>query len=169
MLGQKSCRKKVSRIFRICVPISLRIFPEFFEDFSCFVSWETEIRKKSPKNPRHFSMQNSQANTKKIFTKFFWRGRQRNNMTEHLMIRKATDAFKCLRHVMRALLSVRPRCSHIRVSLKESPLKPVLILQHVTSKATEQTSMRTKWLNISRFKLFRSIAYHPHRNNYKRK
>ena len=25
------------------------------------------------KNPRHFSMQNSQAKTKKIFTKFFWR------------------------------------------------------------------------------------------------
>ena len=25
------------------------------------------------KNPRHFSMQNPQANTKKIFTKFFWR------------------------------------------------------------------------------------------------
>ena len=25
------------------------------------------------KNPRHFSMQNSQANTKKIVTKFFWR------------------------------------------------------------------------------------------------
>ena len=29
--------------------------------------------KKITQNPRHFSMQNSQANTKKIFTKFFWR------------------------------------------------------------------------------------------------
>ena len=31
-------------------------------------------QKKFTKNPRHFSMQNSQANTKKIFTKCFWRG-----------------------------------------------------------------------------------------------
>ena len=30
-------------------------------------------QKKFTKNPRHFSMQNSQANTKKIFKKFFWR------------------------------------------------------------------------------------------------
>ena len=30
-------------------------------------------QKKFTKNPRHFSMQNSQANTKKIFTKFFRR------------------------------------------------------------------------------------------------
>ena len=30
-------------------------------------------QKKFTKNPRHFSMQNSQANTKKIFTKFLWR------------------------------------------------------------------------------------------------
>ena len=30
-------------------------------------------RKKFTKNPRHFSMQNSQATTKKIFTNFFWR------------------------------------------------------------------------------------------------
>ena len=33
-----------------------------------------EDQKKITKNPLHFSMQNSQANTKKIFTKFFWRG-----------------------------------------------------------------------------------------------
>ena len=31
-------------------------------------------QKKFTKNPRHFSMQNSQANTKKILTKMFWRG-----------------------------------------------------------------------------------------------
>ena len=30
-------------------------------------------QKKFTENPRHFSMENSQANTKKIFTKFFWR------------------------------------------------------------------------------------------------
>ena len=30
-------------------------------------------QKKFTKNPRHFSMPNSQANTKNIFTKLFWR------------------------------------------------------------------------------------------------
>ena len=45
---------------------------------------------------------------------------------------------------MRAILSLRPKCSHRCVSLKESPLKPVLILKHATRTSTEQTSMRTK-------------------------
>ena len=77
-LSQKSCRTKVPRIFRIFVPnfapnFAPEFSPEFFEEFSCFVSWETETRKKFTKNPRLFSMQNSQANTKKIFTKCFWR------------------------------------------------------------------------------------------------
>ena len=58
VLGQKSCRTKVSRIFRIFVPDFLPNFPpnlpEFFKDFSCFVSWETETRKNSPKIPAIF-------------------------------------------------------------------------------------------------------------------
>ena len=33
---------------------------------------------------------------------------------------------------------------HRCVSLKKSPLRPVLILKHTTTKTTEQTSMRTK-------------------------
>ena len=33
---------------------------------------------------------------------------------------KASDTFKFLRHVMRAILSVRPKCSHRCVSVKES-------------------------------------------------
>ena len=45
---------------------------------------------------------------------------------------------------MRAVLSVRPKCSHRCVSLKESPLKPVPILKHATRRSTEQTSMRTE-------------------------
>ena len=49
-----------------------------------------------------------------------------------------------LRHVLRGALSVRPKCSHRCASLKESPLKPVLILKDATSISTEQTSMRTK-------------------------
>ena len=46
---------------------------------------------------------------------------------------------------MRAMLSVRPKCSHRCVSLNESPLKPVQILKHATGISTEQTSMRKKW------------------------
>ena len=45
-------------------------------------------------------------------------------------IRKAPGTFKCLRRVARAILSVRPKCSHRCVSLKESPLK------HVSSSST---------------------------------
>ena len=53
-------------------------------------------------------------------------------------------------HVMRAIVSVRPKCSHRCVSLKEAPSKPVQILQHRARISTEQTSMRTK--------LFKHIA-----------
>ena len=37
-----------------CSRILLRIFPEFFEEFSCFILWETETRKNSPKIPAIF-------------------------------------------------------------------------------------------------------------------
>ena len=37
--------------------------------------------------------------------------------------REAPDTFNFLRHVMRAILSVRPKCSHRCVSLKETHLK----------------------------------------------
>ena len=40
---------------------------------------------------------------------------------------------------MRAILSVRPKCSHRRVSLKESPEELVLILEHATRISTERT------------------------------
>ena len=36
----------------------LRIFPEFLEDFSCFVSWSMATAKSSPNKSRHFSMPN---------------------------------------------------------------------------------------------------------------
>ena len=88
LLGQKGCRTKVSEFFefssRILPRILLRIFPEFFEDFSCFISWETETRK-IHKPPPHFSIQNSQANTKKLFTKFFWRAGKVTNCGAHTM------------------------------------------------------------------------------------
>ena len=53
--------------------------------------------------------------------------------------------FNFLRHVMRAILSARPKWAHRCVSLKEPPLKPVQILKHTTKDSTEQTAMRTKW------------------------
>ena len=63
---------------------------------------------------------------------------------ERAEIREALDTFNFLRHVMRAIVSVRPKCSHRCVSLKESLVKPVLILKHATRISTEQTSTRTK-------------------------
>ena len=78
-LGQRSGRTKVPRIFRIFLPnFALRIFPEFFEEFSCFVSQETKTRKNLPKIPA-LSMQNSQATTKKLFANFFWRAGEVKN------------------------------------------------------------------------------------------
>ena len=46
---------------------------------------------------------------------------------------------------MRAIWSVRPKCSHRCVSLKETSSKPVQILKHTTRNSAEQTAMRTKW------------------------
>ena len=76
-LGQESCRTKVSRIFRIFVPNFAPNFapnfPRIFRGLSVLRFVGDGDQKKFTKNPRHFSMQNSQANTQKIFTKFFWR------------------------------------------------------------------------------------------------
>ena len=76
-LGQKSCSPKVPRIFKIFVPNSA---PNFAPNFSRIFRGFFVLRfvgngdqKKFTKNRRHFSMQNSQANTKKLFTKCFWR------------------------------------------------------------------------------------------------
>ena len=60
------------------------------------------------------------------------------------LVRKAPDTFNFLRHVMRAILSGRPNCSHRCVSLNETPLKPVEILKSTTNNSAEQTSMRAK-------------------------
>ena len=75
--GQKSGRTQVPRISRIFVSNFLPNFaPKFPRNFrGVFVLRfpGNGDQKKFTKNPRPFSMQNSQANTKKIFTKFFWR------------------------------------------------------------------------------------------------
>ena len=69
LLGQKSCRTKVPRIFRIFVPnfapnVAPNL-PDFFEEFSCFVSWETETRKISPKIPAIFQCKIPRQNWRK--------------------------------------------------------------------------------------------------------
>ena len=64
---------------------------------------------------------------------------------KNALFRKAPDTFNFLRHVMRAIWSVRPKCSHRCVSLKEPPLKHVQSLKHTTKNSAEQTVMRTKW------------------------
>ena len=57
-LLEKLQNESSPNFFRIFVPSSarilLRISPEIFEDFSCFVSWEAETRKNSPKIPGVF-------------------------------------------------------------------------------------------------------------------
>ena len=58
-LGQKSCRRKVPIFFefssRILPRILLRNCPEFFEEFSCFDSWEKETRKIHQTSPPFFN------------------------------------------------------------------------------------------------------------------
>ena len=57
--------------------------------------------------------------------------------------REAPDTFKFLRHVIRAILSVQPKCSHRCVSLKETPLKPVCASpQAHNPNSAEQTVVR---------------------------
>ena len=48
-------------------------FPRIFRGLFALRFVGDGDQKKITKNPRHFSMQNSQANTKKTFTKFFWK------------------------------------------------------------------------------------------------
>ena len=68
---------------------------------------------------------------------FLWFG-----LPERLLIfRKAPDTFKCLRHAMRAILSVRPKCSHRCVAWKETPLKPVQILNRANHYENEMVGV----------------------------
>ena len=102
-LGQKSCRTKASRIFRIFVP---NFAPNFAPNFPRIFRGLFVLRfvgdgdqKKFTKNPRHFSMQNSQANTKKIFTKFFWRA-GRVTIVNHCAIVKSLRVVNLRRVVL---------------------------------------------------------------------
>ena len=57
-----------------CPEFCSEFSPIFVNSFRASFRGERRLEKKITKNPLHFSMQNSQANTKKIFTKSFWRG-----------------------------------------------------------------------------------------------
>ena len=65
-----------------CPEFCSGIFPlNFSRTFRASFRGRRETRKNSPKIPAIFQMQNSQANTQKIFTKFFWRaGKVTNNL-----------------------------------------------------------------------------------------
>ena len=69
LLGQQSCRTKVSRIFRFFVPNFAPNFapnfPRIFRGVFVLHFVGDGDQKKFTKNPRHFSMQTSQANLKK--------------------------------------------------------------------------------------------------------
>ena len=58
-----------------------------------------------------------------------------------------------------ASVSVQPNCSHRYVSLKEFPLKPVLILKHAARISTEQTSVRTKWFKHIAMQTVQELSY----------
>ena len=76
-----------------------------------------------------------------------------------LQSEKGLIRFTCLGHVMRAILSVWPKCSHRCFSLKE----PLQNLRKSSSTQPKTQPSKPLWeqngLNISRFKLFRSISY----------
>ena len=78
-LGQRSCSMKVPRIFRILsrtLPrILLRIFLDFSRSFRASFGGR-QRPEKFTKNPHHFSMQNSEANSKKKIHKSFLESRQ---------------------------------------------------------------------------------------------
>ena len=76
-LGQRSGRTKVPRIFRNFVPNFLPNFapnfPRIFRGVFVLRFLGNGDQKKFTKNPRPFSMQNSQPTTEKLFTRIFWR------------------------------------------------------------------------------------------------
>ena len=77
------------RIFLIFVPDFAPNFapnfPRIFRGFFVLHFVRNGVQKKFTRNPRHFSMQNSQANTKKIFTQFLWRAGKGGNVHESVL------------------------------------------------------------------------------------
>ena len=73
-LYRKGAERKVPEFIefsmRILLQKMLRKFPESFEDFSCFVCWETETTKNSPKPPPFF---NAKSPGREKDHKSFWR------------------------------------------------------------------------------------------------
>ena len=68
-----------------CPEFCSEFSPNFLRTFRASFRGRERDQKKFTKNPRLFSMQSSQANTKKLFTKFFWRaGKVKNHGTEFM-------------------------------------------------------------------------------------
>ena len=83
LLGQKSCRTKVPRIFRIFVPDFAPNFapnfPRIFQGFFVLRFVETGDQNNFTKNPAIFQCKIPRQTRKKRFTKCFWRaGNVRN-------------------------------------------------------------------------------------------
>ena len=95
LLGQKSRRTKVSRIYRIfvpnCAPNFAPNFPEFLEEFSCFVSRETESRNKSPNILDVFSMQKPLRKLQEKTHKSFLESGPSNTFTEQPLAPQKTQ------------------------------------------------------------------------------
>ena len=80
VLGQKRCRTKVARIYRIFILNFARILLQIFEDFSCFISWEMEVAtKNSPRIPAIFQSKIPRQIRRKIH-KHFLESRQGNRV-----------------------------------------------------------------------------------------
>ena len=101
---------KVPRIFRNFIPDFapnfIPNFPRIFRGFCVLRFVGNGDQKKFTKNPRHFSMQNSQANTKKIFTKCFWRAVE---VTNHQLLYYRP---KSLLRFLFAIKSSQNMCDH---------------------------------------------------------
>ena len=90
------------------------------------------------------------------FSPFFLSGRR---IFSRIFFRKAPDTFNFLGHVMRAIWSVRSKCSHRCVSLTETSLKPVQPSSTQPKTQPSKLLLERNGLNILRFKLFRCISY----------
>ena len=119
LLGQESCRTKVSRIFRYFVP---NFAPNFAPNFPRIFPGLFALRfvgdgdqKKFTKNPRHFSMQNSQANPKKKIHKILLESRQSNLLLQEASLPKIPSRIKSCNVMMGAALAQKPRIVQLQL------------------------------------------------------
>ena len=87
--SQKSQNESSPEFFdfssRILPRISLRIFPEFYEDFSCFVSWRRRPEEIHQKSPPFFNAKFPGKHEKNIHI-ILLESRQSNNMYTYIYV-----------------------------------------------------------------------------------